>query len=264
MRTTPTLRLWRRVARCAIAALAIVLAAPAAQAQSEPVTIDISHGTVKQLFKSIEKQTPYTFVYRNNVVNDRSSVDVHCNKKALSDLLSEVLSPMGISYTLNNRTITLVKARTAEESGAASATSARLVHGRVTDTEGEPVIGASVTVDGSKRGVSTDIDGNFSISAAPGQKLTISCVSYNPETVKVTDSGDIAVTLSDNVRLLEDVVVIGYGTTDRKRVTTAITSVKAEDMLHGVGGSTIATAIKSKIPGLVIDSTNNPNGVPTF
>lgn len=264
MRTTPIFRTCIRAARFALAAIAIALVAPAAHAQSEPVTVDISRGTVKQLFKSIEKQTPYTFVYRNNVVDDRASVDVHCHDKALSALLSEVLSPMGLSYTLNNRTITLVKAARPKGADNTAETGESIVRGRVTDSSGEAVIGASVTVDGARRGVSTDIDGNFAIAASPGQTLTISCVSYNTATVKVTDARDISVTLTDNVRLLDDVVVIGYGTTDRKRVTTAITSVKAEDMLHGVGGSTIATAIKSKIPGLVIDSTNNPNGVPTF
>jgi TonB-linked SusC/RagA family outer membrane protein len=140
----------------------------------------------------------------------------------------------------------------------------RTVTGKVVDENNEPVIGASITVDGTNQGVSTDLDGNFTISVRPSASLTISSIGFNSQKVKVGNKSKIDVILSDDAKLLDEVVVIGYGTTDRKRVTTAISTMKGDEMVKGLGGSTIATAIKSKIPGLVIDSTNNPNGSPTF
>lgn len=144
------------------------------------------------------------------------------------------------------------------------AASAQTVKGTVADSKGEPVIGASVTVQGTRIGTVTDMQGKFTIKASQGETIKVACVGYKPVSVKVKSNSPLGIVLTEDASLLDEMVVIGYGTTERKRVTTAISSVKGEDLLQGVGGSTIATAIKSKIPGLVIDSSNNPNGSPTF
>ena len=80
-----------------------------ASAQKGNVSVNINNGTVKTFIKEIEKQTRYTFVYRNNVLNDQAKVTVNCKNKPLDQVLSQVFTPLNVSYSLNNNTIVLVK-----------------------------------------------------------------------------------------------------------------------------------------------------------
>ena len=147
---------------------------------------------------------------------------------------------------------------------ATQITDLRKITGKVIDENNEPIIGATVIVKGQNKGTATNIDGEFSLTVSPGETLTVSAVGYVARTVKPGNKERLTIILADDNKVLDEVVVIGYGTTERKRVTTAISTMKGEDMVKGLGGSTIVTAIKSKIPGLIIDSSNNPNGVPTL
>ena len=129
-----------------------------------------------------------------------------------------------------------------------AASDPRSIKGTVVDTEGEPLIGATVQVEGTSVGVSTDIDGNFVIRAAVGQTLLVSYVGYSPKKVKVTDStADLRVELSLNAEMLEDVVVVGYGVMKKKDLTGAITQIDpnkiadsnpqtVQDILRGAAG----------------------------
>ncbi|MBD5275846.1 MAG: TonB-dependent receptor [Bacteroides sp.] len=134
------------------------------------------------------------------------------------------------------------------------------VTGVITDSEGEPLIGASVIVKGTSNGTSTDLDGKFTLKGAAGKELQISYVGYQTITVKVpagkTDLGKIV--LESDAQLLKDVVVIGYGTAKKGDITSAVASVKAEDFTQGKIGDA-AELIKGKVAGLtVVNSSGNP------
>ncbi len=130
----------------------------------------------------------------------------------------------------------------------AFAASARTVKGVVVDETGEPLIGATVQVEGTSTGVTADLDGNFAINANDGQTLLISYVGYTPQKIKVTSgTNDVKVELKPNDEMLEDVVVIGYGSMKKKDLTGAITQINpdkiadsnpqtVQDLLRGTAG----------------------------
>ena len=133
------------------------------------------------------------------------------------------------------------------------------VSGRVTDAAGEPLVGATVVVVGTTTGTTTDIDGNYAINAPAAGQLKFSYIGYAEQTVEIGTQSVINITLQDDSQVLKDVVVIGYGTLDKKSVTSSITSIKGDDLTAGMGGSTIATVLQGKVPGLTISGSSSPN-----
>lgn len=139
-----------------------------------------------------------------------------------------------------------------------NALSAQQVRGVVLDELGEPLIGASVRIDGKQSGVPTDVDGRFTIADALGKNLIVSYVGY--ETLKVkADKAEMNITLKPDNELLDAVVVVGYGTMKRKDVTGSITTVTSEDL--NIGAYTDpGQLLQGKVPGLVVVQNSDPNG----
>lgn len=98
-----------------ILSAAIILFPSGVFAQEENVSIHIKNGTVKTFMKQVEQQTRYTFVYRNHVLNDQTKVTISCTKKPISEALSQVFTPLNISYSFTNNTIVLVNRRQNKE-----------------------------------------------------------------------------------------------------------------------------------------------------
>ena len=135
------------------------------------------------------------------------------------------------------------------------------ISGTVKDAQGEPLIGVSVKQAGTQNGVTTNIDGQFNISVPQGATLEFSYIGYNPQSLPARNG--MAVTLQEDNQVLNEVVVVGYGTMRRKDVTSSITTVKAEDLNRGVFTDP-GQMLQGKVPGLVISSTADPNGSPTL
>ena len=135
------------------------------------------------------------------------------------------------------------------------------VSGTVLDATGEPLIGVSVLEAGTNNGVVTDFNGDFTLTVKQGAKLTFSYVGYTSKTLAAANG--MKVTLEEDNKVLNEVVVVGYGTMRRKDVTSSITTVKAEDLNRGVFTDP-GQMLQGKVPGLVISSTADPNGGATI
>ncbi|MBD9261712.1 MAG: hypothetical protein EGR98_10645, partial [Prevotella sp.] len=128
------------------------------------------------------------------------------------------------------------------------------ITGTVIDNTNEPIIGASVLENGTQNGVATDLDGHFTIEVQQGAKLKISYIGYKTQEIPVGNGGKKDITLQDDSELMDEVVVIGYGTQRKGDVTSAVASVKAEDFTAGKIGDA-AELIKGKVAedGTVVD-----------
>ena len=137
--------------------------------------------------------------------------------------------------------------------------SAQTVKGTVSDEAGEPIIGATVKVQGSNDATVTDFDGNFSIKASSNATLVFSYIGYEPQEVKVGGKSNITVTLKEDNTTLNDVVVIGYGTMKKKLVTGATVQVKGEDIAK-MNTTSALEAMQSSTPGVQITQSSSQPG----
>jgi TonB-linked SusC/RagA family outer membrane protein len=133
------------------------------------------------------------------------------------------------------------------------------ITGTITDVAGEPLIGASVVIKGTFVGTATDVDGRYSLNAKQGDILEISFLGYVTQTITVDEKTVYNIVLKDNDTMLGEVVVIGYGTLEKRQVTNSITSISAKELPSGVGGATIGNALSGKVSSLIIHETPSPN-----
>ncbi|MCD8260305.1 MAG: SusC/RagA family TonB-linked outer membrane protein [Bacteroides sp.] len=133
------------------------------------------------------------------------------------------------------------------------------VAGTVTDTQGEPVIGATVVVKGTTTGTVTDLEGNFSISASSRDRLQISYVGYETQELVVGNRSSIHIILKDDTELLDELVVVGYGSVKKSDLTGAISTVSTETLLRG-GKTNAVGGLQGAVPGVNILRNNNKPG----
>lgn len=134
------------------------------------------------------------------------------------------------------------------------------ISGTVSDSSGEPLIGVSVTVPGTKNGAATDIDGNFSLTVDAKATLRFTYVGFKTQDIPVNGKTVFNVVMEENSELLDEVVVVGYGTMDKKELTSAISHVGEKDFLT-VSSLDPSMMIQGKVPGVSITNTGagDPN-----
>ena len=129
--------------------------------------------------------------------------------------------------------------------------------GNIADVSGEPIIGASVVVKGTSQGTVSDLDGNFTIQATPNTTLVVSYIGYVTQEVKASDK--LKITLKEDSRTLEDVVVVGYGVQKKSVVTASIAKVSADD-LDGKAAVRVDNALKGLASGVTVTSSSGQPG----
>lgn len=134
----------------------------------------------------------------------------------------------------------------------------------VTDESG-PLIGANVTVKGTTNGNVTDANGYVILQNVPDDAvLSVSYIGYVSKEIPLGNQSSLRVRLAEDTKTLDEVVVIGYGTMEKKQVTSAVTSLSADDLMVGVSGSDISSALQGKIGGLIMTNLGSANSSTTF
>ena len=139
---------------------------------------------------------------------------------------------------------------------ASSFAQSNAIKGQVKDASGEPVMGATITVNGKAVGI-TDMDGNFSVDAAPGTKLTFTYLGMTPKTVQA--SKNMIITMIDDSKSLNEVVVIGYGRAKKNDLTGSVTAIKPDEMSKGITSSA-SDMLVGKIAGVDVQTAGGQPG----
>ena len=134
------------------------------------------------------------------------------------------------------------------------------ITGKVVDVQGEPVIGATVMEKGTTNGIITDVDGNFTLNVSPNRKLQVSYVGYQTQEITIGSNRTLRITLKEDSELLDEVVVVGYGTMKKSDLTGAISSVSTETLVRG-GNANAIGALQGFVAGVsILKSNNKPGG----
>ena len=246
-----------------VAMVAMLFAASVtAQAQMPAVSIDVKNVSVKELLKTIEAKSGYTFAYVDSEVDLNKNVTVNANNKSIVSILSEVLP--GMNAEIKDKKIVLtVKPKAAPPTQERTADAEpRTITGKVVDQNGEPVIGAMVVLAGTTNGAATDLNGKYSINIRKNKAvLEFSSIGYETTVVALNDYQVKAdVVMPTEAIKLDDVVVIGYGVQNKRDVTTSIVSIKADEFKN-MPTADFRDAMAAKMPGVqVLTLGGQPDG----
>lgn len=237
-----------------VTVIAMLVIALSAAAQN--VTIKANQMRLANVLEQITAQTGYTFVHSRPAVNPDQLITLDVSGVSLDAALQKIFAGTAIVYEIQDKKVYLK-----EKAAQANASPVKkTVYGTVLDDAGLPVIGAGVVVKGTTRGASTGLDGEFSLEASAKETLVFSSIGYDTVEILVGNQTEINVTMSENTTMLNDVVVIGYGAVKKRDVSTAISSIKAEDIAnHPIAD--FRQAMVGKMPGVsVMQTGGDPEG----
>ena len=240
--------------------LIFCLHAETTNSQNIRVTIKRSNVELRDVLNNIEEQTDYLFVY-DKYVDVNHKVSVNSDKRPLEEVLGELFAKTDIKYAVDGTYIVLSsKDKIVEKTQIQKVTQQkRTITGVVKDIHEEPVIGANVVEKGTTNGTITDIDGKFSLSVSENSTLLVSYIGYANQEVKVGNQTSYTIVLKEDQQVLDEVVVVGYGSIKKANLTGAVGYIDNKE-LENRTVSTLTQAIQGKVAGVNIASSSGGPG----
>lgn len=238
-------------------AFAAIVLCLAANAQNN-ISLSVSGVSLKAAVEQLKAQSGYEFIFADNKVSLEQKISFKVDKATIKETLDEMLAGTDVVYSLHDGKVILSQKISRGGVGKESLSDevkSVTIEGKVVDFGGEPIIGAAVLQQGTGNGVVADLDGLFTITVPSGAMLQVSAMGYETYTVAARSSRSLVVTLRDDKELIEEAVVVGYGTMRKKDLTGSVSQVKLDDATAGTVSS-ISHALSGKAAGLQVNQTS--------
>lgn len=221
--------------------------------QNKKITIKDSDLTMREVFKEIENQSNFRFFYNDVLTNIDKRVELTADQLNIKDLLDGLLNGTNLSYKILENDLIIISPKVLLQQIK--------VMGTITDAgTGEAIPGANVVVEGTTLGVTTDLDGKYSLELpSPNSTLVISYIGYNTEKIEVNGRTQVDVTLIPDVKKLDEIVVIGYGTAKKSDLSGASVSVSG-DKLKTTISANLDQALQGRAAGVTAIQTSGQPG----
>lgn len=211
-------------------------------------TIQLDDTPIAKVFEHVEKNSNFIFIYDDKTVDKRKPVSLNCKNATIKQVLDLLFKDMQVSYVIDKRQIILKKADT-KEKNTSTPSPTKKVTGIVYDPLGEPLAGALIQIEGTTSGVTTGLDGNYSIDVKPNDKLIYSFLGFDTKTIAVGQQDNIVVRLEEKSNALEEVTVVAFGKQKKESVIGSITTVTPSELK--VPSSNLTTSLAGRVAGLI-------------
>jgi TonB-linked SusC/RagA family outer membrane protein len=237
------------------------VSASEARSQGSRVNLNLSGKSLAETLTTIEQQTSYLFFYNKKEINVDKPISLSVSNAPVSEVLTSIFDGTDINYVMVKDYIVLSKKGIRNETLVQKQRITGVVIDEITS---EPIIGANVIVEGTTLGVITDIDGKFSVELpASNSVLVISYIGYLTQRVTTAGQTSVEVKLTADVKNLEEIVVVGYGTQKKSDVTGSVVSVSGKD-IGSRPVNNVIEAMQGKAAGVDITTTLRPGTIGTI
>jgi TonB-dependent SusC/RagA subfamily outer membrane receptor len=222
----------------------------------QKISLKFKKTEIAEILTSIEKQTNYRFLYNSQLTGLKQKVDLTVQDADLKQVLDQIFTNTDLSYEFLQNNLVIIKGI-----GDASNETKAIVTGTVTGENSTPLSGVSVQVKGTNRGTTTNSQGVFSINAEANDVLVFSYIGYDTQEVATGGKSEINVTLQPTKKELEQVVVIGYGTANKRDLTGSIVKVSGKEVADKPNTNPVAS-LQGKVAGLTVVNSGQPGQEP--
>ena len=229
-----------------------------ALSQTMRVSIDAKDISTQELMQEIEKQTDYLFVYNKDEVNLNRKVSIRATNQTVAEVLNKVFNQTDVIFAMEGSNIMLMK-KESEESLPVTQQKDITINGIVIDEQGEPIIGANVSVKGTTIGTITDVEGKFSLEIPKDANILISYIGYLSQEIAVGNKKSFSIKLLEDTQKIEEVVVVGYGVQKKQTVTAAASTVKVQN-LESLPSTNLSSSLGGRVSGLLIQQSSGEAG----
>ncbi len=230
-------------------------AGPVYDDQDKTVTIHLENVTIDKVFEEIKSCTPYTFGFESSVLDVSETVSVNVDKAPIETVLEQILSGKDVAYEIKDDHIYIFRPQQ-QDTGAVNQGT---YSGMVKDDNGEPIPAATLINATTGETYIAGSSGGFSISASEGDRIIVSSLGFEDTEITLSKARKFDITMRPDTELLEEVVVIGYGTVRKKDLTSSISKVSAES-LQDMPAASIFNSLQGKMPGIQVSSTSGRPG----
>ncbi|THU39500.1 SusC/RagA family TonB-linked outer membrane protein [Niastella caeni] len=234
-----------------------------ARGLSQMLTITLKNAPLEKVFSEIQKQTGYSFFYEDGLLKNAKPVDITVVKASIVQVLDICFANQPFTYKIVNNAISVKKKELAIESAMQlppASSDPVTISGKVTDPQGNPLVGANVKVKGTNIGTTTDNQGRFTLDNLDENAiLEISFVGHDPQTFQIKGKPFLTISLNQKQSILDETVVIAYGTSSRRVTTGNIATVKAADIEKQPVQNPLLS-LQGRVPGIEIRQLSGMNG----
>jgi len=226
---------------------------------SQKVSLSVKSQSLETVFRHIKSQTGYLFWYKLDMLKIANKVTINVVDQDLPKVLDEIFRDQPLTYETVDKTIVVKLKEPPAPNLDPGSPPPVTVSGKITDEKGNPLLGVSIQVRGAKGGVQTNAEGFFTLSGVREDAvLEFSYVGYETQHLPVRGNTTINIVLKALSQNLGDMVVVGYGRASRKNLSSAINTVKPEDLNRGAI-TDVGQLLQGKVPGLNISASGDPN-----
>lgn len=220
-------------------------------AMQQKMSIRIESATIRKVLSAIQNKSEFVFLISDEVNQElNKKVSVNAQNESIETILNDVTRGTKIAYKVVGRQISIYKSAQQKN---------KTIKGKVIDEKGEPIIGASITVNGSKTGAITNVNGDFTLSGVTSNAvLTVSYIGFTTKNVKVGGQQNFNITLIEDTKNLDEVVVVGYGSQKKLSLTGSVASTTGKELVKN-SSTNLTQSLAGRMPGMVI---NNRSGEP--
>ena len=223
------------------------------------ITVTVENTPLRAALKKIEQVSNYKFFYNEKLAGLDQPVSFNVSNATIEQTLQKMLAGKELTYRMEKDNVVVLLQKEAVNQKT------KTITGTIVDQSGEPVIGASIVVKGTSNGTITDIDGNYTLANVPeNSTINISYIGYQPLTYPASSKELTKVTLKEDSEMLDEVVVVGYGTTKKANLSGAVDQISSKEIEHRVSGNA-GQVLQGMIPNLNVSfSDGSINSKATF
>lgn len=230
--------------------------------QNAKISLDMKNSTIEKVLQTIEEKSDYYFLYNNRLINVDRKVSVRVRNAAISAVLERLFKSENVDYEVKGSQIILSPKEIYSQITAiaeAVQQQKKTITGTIVDAADVPIIGANIIEAGTTNGTVTDADGRFSLNVENNAIIRISYIGYLEQDINTSGKASFNITLLEDTKALDEVVVVGYGTQKKATITGAISSTSGEELMKAPTVN-FSNAFAGKLPGLTVVTRSGEPG----